>query len=197
MKSDEAILEIVKKSQGNSVYISSLGRTSELLFRISPNNTLFVDSMGDVTSLAIGVAISFPHTSVYSFDTDGSFLMGMTVVQFLADYRDRLNNLHVIIFDNGVYESGGGLKSRKTDFDWELFGLSWNLKIEIIKSMEELKCKLNSKDNSIRILVLSIDTVQDVVKLTKTIDGVESKYRFIRHLEEIGKTKILSPSVKA
>lgn len=74
-------------------------------------------SMGLVSSIGLGVAISQPHVKVICIDGDGSFLMNLGGICAIGYWK--APNLIHIIFDNGVYFSTGGMKTYSSTIDFE------------------------------------------------------------------------------
>ena len=67
---------------------------------------LVPSSMGQATSLGLGIALARPDRKVVVANGDGSMLMNLgSLVTMTAQAPP---NLTVIVFDNGVYEVTGG-----------------------------------------------------------------------------------------
>jgi len=199
MNTQEAV-EIIKMSiPKKTSIISSLGRTSEIVFHFFPANTLFVDSMGDVSSLACGISLGVGKTNpVVVFDTDGSHLMGLNLLPTLSFLQNRLSNLMVIVFDNGIYESAGGIESRLVNLDWKVLGEAWKIKIDVANNKLQLKNYLKDVFKSFLYIIVKVNN-QDcpIYKVQKSLDGIESKYIFSRHLERVLGKLLLKPAIKA
>lgn len=178
--------------------VCSLGRTAQSVYNFFPNETLFLDSMGDVISTGCGVALGCKTKPVLAIDTDGSFLMGVTILSTLAAKRNELNNFTILVLNNNIYESGGGLRSTEIEPNWKLLGEAWELDILEISSLEELKRSLeDSNFMKFRFIFLNIDNENEPqVDSTKNIDGIESKYLFVRNLEFVLNRVILKPCLK-
>ncbi len=177
--------------------ISSLGRTSEEVYKIYPNQTLFLDSMGDVISIACGVSLGINNHPVVAIDTDGSHLMGMTILPTLSQLKRDLMNLTILVLDNGLYESGGMLPSRYVDLDWKLYGLTWGIDIVIVDNVNDLQKYLMLDFRGLRYIVAKIINTSEQEPVKKTKDGIESKYLFTRFIESVLNKDILKPSIKS
>lgn len=181
-----------------TTFVASLGRTSEETFRRWPTSTLFIDSLGDVTTLAVGVALGLGHAHpVVALDTDGSHLFGLPALPTLSQLAAGLPNLMVVVLDNGIYESGGGLPSRDCSLDWELLGRAFGLPLRRVTSTPGLVDALRHAFKTFIYLVAEVNNSDALVPVEKTLDGIESKYQFVRHLESISGRQILRPALKA
>jgi len=70
------------------------------------NQVYLVGSMGCVTPMALGLALSRPDLNVVALDGDGAALMRMGVFATLGAYGPA--NLTHLLLDNGAHESTGG-----------------------------------------------------------------------------------------
>lgn len=197
MNTNEVLSVIKEMVPENTAFIVSLGRTSEEAFQLFPNQSLFLDSMGDVASIACGVALGLgPPHPVVALDTDGSHLMGMSLLPTLATVTPRVSNLLIVVIDNGIYESGGGLPSREGDLNWLSLGKAFGLEIVTVDTEKELLESLKGVFSRFIYLVARVENVSPIPITTKNIDGVESKYRFSRHLEKMSGRILIKPAVK-
>ncbi len=178
-------------------FVCSLGRTSDEAFGHFPTQTLFLDSMGDIVPLACGIALGLPGHPVVALDTDGSQLMGITCLAVVGALRNRLSNLLVIILDNHLYESAGNLPSRECEVDWPLLGQSFGVPITLVTSEEELTMAFGKAFSTLTYVVVQVNNFDAVPRARKTMDGIESRYVFIRHLERLTGGVLLRPSVKS
>lgn len=198
MNTREVLEVIAEHVSTNTVFITSLGRTSEEAFRLFPSQTLFLDSMGDVTNVACGVALGLEAAHpVVALDTDGSHLMGVSSLPTLAALIDRLSNLLLIVLDNSLYESGGGLPSRYIALDWLLLGRAYGMDCFIVDNKEQLLKALEDAFSRFLYLIIKIENTDNPPIPQKSLDGVESKYLFTRHIEKLLQKTILKPSVKS
>ncbi len=198
MNTREVLEIIAEQVPKDTAFIASLGRTSEETFRLFPDQTLFLDSMGDVTTVACGVALGLGATHpVVALDTDGSHLMGLSSLSTLATLVDRLPNLLLIVLDNGLYESGGGLPSRYTELDWQLLGQAYGMDCQVVNNKKQLLVSLQSVFSRFSYIITKIENTDNPPAAQKSLDGVEAKYRFSRHLERLLQKPLLRPSVKS
>jgi thiamine pyrophosphate-dependent acetolactate synthase large subunit-like protein len=153
--------------------------------------------MGDVMPLACGVALGLKIHPVIAIDTDGSQLLGLSALPTIGAMKHRLKNLLVVILDNRVYESAGSLPSRYCLLDWSRLGQAFGLNIRIVEAEEELMEALTSAFIELTFLVIQIDNTDSIPPTRKSLDGIESRYLFIRHLERLTDKILLRPSVKS
>lgn len=91
-----------------TVQLATTGKTGRELYEIedSDNNLYMVGSMGCVSSLGVGLALSRREIDVVVIDGDGSLLMRMGSLATNGYYRPE-NMLHILL-DNETHDSTGG-----------------------------------------------------------------------------------------
>ncbi len=102
-------LEALKKAAGDEpIYISTTGFSSRELYELgdTPNNLYMVGSMGCVSSLALGLALSRPDKKIIAIDGDGALVMRMGNIATNGYYAPK-NLLHILL-DNNCHDSTGG-----------------------------------------------------------------------------------------
>lgn len=116
MSREEAIEVILDHMPENTIYCATTGRaTRELFFlRERRNETkahdfLNVGSMGHVSSVALGIAMSKPGRHVVALDGDSAAIMHMGAMTMVS--KVNLPNFTHIILNNGAHESVGGQPS--------------------------------------------------------------------------------------
>lgn len=110
---EEAIRHIVSASKTDPI-VSTTGKASRELFEIREANReghgcdfLTVGSMGHSSSIALGIALQKPETTVWCIDGDGAVLMHMGSMAVLGNQKPK-NLIHVVI-NNGAHETVGGM----------------------------------------------------------------------------------------
>ncbi len=110
----EEIIRHIVKASGEDPIISTTGKASRELFEIRTGNGqehkydfLTVGSMGHSSSIALGVAINRPDTTVWCIDGDGAVLMHMGALAVIG--ANRPSNLIHIVINNGAHETVGGM----------------------------------------------------------------------------------------
>jgi thiamine pyrophosphate-dependent acetolactate synthase large subunit-like protein len=159
------------------------------------DNTCFLTGMDTVSATAFGLALALPHRRVVSLDTDGSQLMSASLLGTLGN--ERPPNLTIIVFDNGAYESIGGLKTHthgRTDLARmaEAAGCPHAVTVRDVDAFSRTAERLLN-DHEYGYLVAKIAAKAEhqwPKDKQKTTDGVEEKYRFLRHIERLEGVRI-------
>jgi phosphonopyruvate decarboxylase len=109
---------IANTPKDSTVVLASTGFCGRELYAIDDreNQLYLVGSMGCVTPMALGLALSRPDLTVVALDGDGAALMRMGAFATLGAYGP--SNLVHVLLDNGAHESTGGQAtvSREVDF---------------------------------------------------------------------------------
>ncbi len=103
------VLEVLSKSTSpNTILLATTGKTGRELFEVKdkPSNLYMVGSMGCISSLGLGLALSQPRKKIIIIDGDGSLLMRMGAMPTIAYYQP--NNLLHLLLDNNSHDSTGG-----------------------------------------------------------------------------------------
>jgi phosphonopyruvate decarboxylase len=92
----------------DTIVLASTGYCGRELYALAdrPNHFYMVGSMGCVTALALGLALSRPQLRVVAVDGDGAALMRMGTFASIGAYAP--HNLWHLLLDNGVHDSTGG-----------------------------------------------------------------------------------------
>ena len=90
------------------VVVSNLGQASLDLQQIAdrPLNCYTYGSMGQCSSIALGIALARPDVRVVCLDGDGSLLMNLGSLCTIATEAPK--NYALVIWDNEVHETTGG-----------------------------------------------------------------------------------------
>jgi sulfopyruvate decarboxylase subunit beta len=159
------------------------------------DNTCFLTGMDTVSATAFGLAVALPHRRVVSLDTDGSQLMSASLLGTLGN--ELPPNLTIVVFDNGAYESIGGLKthtSGRTDLAKmaEAAGCPHAVTVRDVDTFSRTAERLLN-DNEYGYIVAKTAAKaahQWPKEKQKTTDGVEEKYRFLRYVERLEGVRI-------
>ncbi|MFO8017448.1 MAG: thiamine pyrophosphate-dependent enzyme, partial [Promethearchaeia archaeon] len=134
------ILEEISKAITNQLIICNIGIPSKELYAINDRekNFYMLGSMGMVSSIAFGLAISQPEKQVWSIDGDGSSLMNLGTLCTIGSNLP--SNLTIITIDNGAYGSTGNQSTytqKNTDLAHIAKGAGFK-EINVIKKKEEI-----------------------------------------------------------
>ncbi|GAB3057066.1 thiamine pyrophosphate-dependent enzyme [Micromonospora schwarzwaldensis] len=193
MRTSEFIAALLDRLPPDSLLVSALGRTSEELYRLAAHRTLVTDTMGDVAALSTGLAIGARPLPVAGVDTDGSFLMNLSVLTALGARLPGLDNHTLVIVDNARYESAGGMPSRLVQLDWhKLFG-AVGLTVASVHAPSDLPERLPTPG----VVVVGHVTNDDPApSATKPVDGVESAYLIEKYIAHRRGVAYRRPAVK-
>jgi thiamine pyrophosphate-dependent acetolactate synthase large subunit-like protein len=154
------------------------------------DNTCFLTGMDTVSATALGLAVALPHRRVVALETDGSMLMSASTLCTLGN--ELPPNLTVIVFDNGSYESIGGLPTHtrgRTDLAKMAEGagcLNCFTAGEVGAFTRAVGKTLT--DNEFGFIVAKTERKAAHTwppEKQKHTDGVEEKYRFLRYVERL------------
>lgn len=113
MTREQALNVIVDRVSGDTVFISTTGKTSRELFEIreqrgQAHGTDFytVGSMGCASSIAFGVGLAESQKNVFILDGDGAALMQLGTMATAGHYRNP--RIKHVLLDNNAHESTGG-----------------------------------------------------------------------------------------
>jgi sulfopyruvate decarboxylase subunit beta len=192
MKRVDALLALSSVITSDDLFIAALGATRNDWWNVCQQgaaNTMFLSGMGTVSPAALGLAIALPHRRVVSLDTDGSMLMNASAMCTLGS--ELVPNLTVMVLDNGVYESIGVLPthtSGRTDLAKmaEGAGCVNCMTVTDVEALS-LEAKRLLNDDQFGFLVARIEPGihKWPTDSQKTSDGMEDKYRFLRHIEQM------------
>jgi len=126
----EALAALRVERREDDVVISAMGAAREwMTLGTHPLDWVFVpSSMGQATSLGLGLALAQPQRRIIVLNGDGSTLMNLgSLVTITAEQPA---NLVIVTFDNGVYEitgaqpTPGGVAGRKAGDRVDYLGLA-------------------------------------------------------------------------
>lgn len=102
----------------NTLLLATTGVTGRELFELGHESNQFymVGSMGCISSVALGLAITRPDKKVIAIDGDGSLLMRMGSLATNGYYSP--DNLYHLLLDNASHESTGGQKTVSDNIDF-------------------------------------------------------------------------------
>jgi len=104
----QVLKSINRFSGADTVLLATTGKTGRELYEVEdrPGNLYMVGSMGCISSLGLGLALTKPRKKVIAIDGDGALIMRMGSLATNAYYHPD-NLLHILI-DNNAYDSTGG-----------------------------------------------------------------------------------------
>lgn len=159
------------------------------------DNTCFLTGMNTVSATALGLAVALPHRRIVALETDGSMLMSAST---LCTFGNELPpNMSVVVFDNGVYESIGGLPtvtSGRTDLA-KMAQAAGCLNCSTVTDVDAFarhaeEALTDGEFGFIVAKTAKAATHRWTKEQQKHTDGVEEKYRFLRYVERLEKIRI-------
>jgi phosphonopyruvate decarboxylase len=104
--------------QPHDIVLATTGYTGRELYGLGDHENQFylVGSMGCVSSLGLGLALTCPERRIVVVDGDGAALMRLSAFATIGYERPR-NLLHILL-DNGIHESTGGQSTVSHSIDF-------------------------------------------------------------------------------
>ncbi len=141
--------EMIKLVQSNTVQedilLATTGYAGRELYALGDkNNQLYqVGSMGCVSSIGLGIALSQPKRRVIVVDGDGAALMRLGALATIGYERPR-NLLHILL-DNQVHESTGGQSTVSSSVDFCAIAAACGYeKVAFATTLDEVKEEIDS-----------------------------------------------------
>lgn len=189
MSREEIISHIVRVS-GTDPVVSTTGKASRELFEIREARNdghqydfLTVGSMGHSSSIALGVAVNKPGTTVWCIDGDGACLMHMGAMAVIGSNSPK-NLIHIVI-NNGAHETVGGMPTVASEIDLVKIALACGYKHAVcVKKFDDLDAALNEAKISDELCFIeakcAIGARENLGRPTTT--AVENKNNFMNYL---------------
>ena len=197
MKRYELLKELAKLVTDQDLVITSIGGVKPEWYSLMPGNgTMFADLLGCATPFSLGVALNLPHRRVVALDTDGGMLFNLGALCTVG--KESPPNLTIIVFDNEHYEGVVGCPPTHTSGRMDLAGMASAAGIPCAATVKSLESFVQSattmlSDNKTGLIVAKIEpgVFKDIPPdRVKQSDGIEDKYRFLRHIEQLEKISI-------
>jgi sulfopyruvate decarboxylase subunit beta len=197
MKRYELLKELAKLVTDQDLVITSIGGVKPEWYSLMPGNgTMFADLLGCATPFSLGVALNLPHRRVVALDTDGGMLFNLGALCTVG--KESPPNLTIIVFDNEHYEGVVGCPPTHTSGRVDLAGMASAAGIPSTATVKSLENFVQSattmlSDNKTGLIVAKIEpgVFKDIPpERVKQSDGIEDKYRFLRHIEQLEKISI-------
>ena len=192
MKREEIIRHITAVS-GDDPIISTTGKASRELFEIRTagasghaRDFLTVGSMGHASSIALGVALNKPDTTVWCVDGDGAALMHMGAMAVIGK-TNPANLIHIVI-NNEAHETVGGMPTAASAANIAAVAEACGYASAVcVSSFEELDQALNEakerKQLSLIEVKCAIGARADLGRPTTT--ALENKENFMAYLKTL------------
>lgn len=144
-----ALTTISKYKDRKTVLLATTGKTGRELYEIedSEHNLYMVGSLGCISSLGLGLALTKKDRQIIVIDGDGSLLMRMGSMATSAHYNPT-NMLHILL-DNNSHDSTGGQSTVSHHVDFVSVAASCGYGNAVhIHNLDELKANISKwKEN--------------------------------------------------
>jgi sulfopyruvate decarboxylase subunit beta len=192
-------LEILAPMITDELVVTSIGRVNIEWRRLTEprESNLCGVYMGGGAAIGLGMALSLPHRRVIVIDGDGSILMALTIL--LAIGHKKPPNLVVIVGDNEAYEQTRSVPTfTATGTDLGAIARGAGIeRVSKVSTVEEFRKAINSAyaNPGPAFIWMKMDG-EDIVGegLLISMDQVENKYRFVRHVEQTEGVEVLKPT---
>jgi sulfopyruvate decarboxylase subunit beta len=197
MKRYELLKELAKLVTDQDLVVTSIGGVKPEWYSLMPGNgTMFADLLGCATPFSLGVALNLPHRRVIALDTDGGMLFNLGALCTVG--KESPPNLTIIVLDNERYEGVVGGPPTHTSGRVDLEGMASAAGIPCTATAKTIENFVQSaatmmSDNKTGLMVAKIEpgVFKDIPpERVKESDGIEDKYRFLRHIEQLEKISI-------
>jgi thiamine pyrophosphate-dependent acetolactate synthase large subunit-like protein len=197
MKRYDLLKELAHLVTEEDLVVTSIGGVKPEWYSLMPGNgTMFADLLGCATPFALGVALNLPHRRVVALDTDGGMLFNLGALCTVS--KESPGNLTVIVLDNERYEGVVGCPPTHTSGGIDLERMAAGAGIPRTATAASLNDFVKSaammlSDSQVGLLVAKIEPglFKDIpLDRVKESDGIEDKYRFMRHIEKLEKISI-------
>jgi len=161
IKTRLSVLERLNQlKNNNTVLLATTGKTGRELYEIGDNEQHFymVGSMGCVSSIGLGLAMSKPNKDIVAIDGDGALLMRMGSLATNAYYYP-VNMLHILL-DNNCHDSTGGQQTLSHNVDFVAVAADCGYARSIyIHSLDELALEFKKwqSDKALTFFYLKIE----------------------------------------
>jgi thiamine pyrophosphate-dependent acetolactate synthase large subunit-like protein len=144
-----------------------------------------------VQSIALGLALALPKRQVLAIDGDGALLMNLCGLPTLA--REKPANLIYMVFDNGMYEASGLLRTATAEVT-DLIAVAKGAGISEAgwaSSPEDFKRKVleSMRQRRFAFIGAKVESGPEYVAAFRSlprfdVSEVESAYRMMRYIEK-------------
>jgi sulfopyruvate decarboxylase subunit beta len=178
----------------DDLVVVSLGGTGLEWNAVCPSDrNLFLVAMGCNTPVALGMALAMKHRRIILLETDGSLLLNMGALATLGNVAP--NNLRVFVMDNQGYERVRhdiSATRGRTDLAAVAHGCGIPQALTARTELEFADAaKAAMEGGSLSFVVAKVESgIADVAP--RPGDGVEDKFKFVRHVEKLEGKAILA-----
>jgi phosphonopyruvate decarboxylase len=150
-----ALTAISKYKDRKTVLLATTGKTGRELYEVedSDHNLYMVGSLGCISSIGLGLALTKKDKKIIVIDGDGSLLMRMGSMATTAHYNPT-NMLHILL-DNNSHDSTGGQSTVSHDVDFVSVAASCSYENSVyIHDISELQANISKWKENQRLTFL-------------------------------------------
>jgi sulfopyruvate decarboxylase subunit beta len=192
-------LQIVAEEMADALVITTVGGAAAEWNAIRPGDgNLRCRTLGLVSSIAMGLALTLPRRRIVGIDGDGALLMNACGLATLAWQSPA--NLTLLLFDNGIYEASG-LRPTATSAGADLIAMAQGAGVKNASwasSLDDYRNELRKakKRGALTLVGAKTESGADYFKTWSALPAfeyneVENLYRFMRHIEKIEGRRIV------
>lgn len=155
----EVLQTLVRHRDSRTLLLATTGYTGRELFEIedSAQHFYMVGSMGCISSLGLGLAMTQPEKKFICIDGDGALLMRMGALPMLGHYQPK-NLLHILL-DNGCHDSTGGQHTVSSSVNFALTAMAAGYPVvHTVQSLEELSNRITEWHQNPELTFLAVTT---------------------------------------
>lgn len=178
MVGDEIVVTTLSGTKAEWAVISGEDRETNLL----------LGSMGNVSAVGLGLALSLPDRRVIVLESDGSVLMDLSCLTVIG--CEQPSNLSIVVFDNELYSGTRISQPTATAFGTSLeamargAGIAGAVTVRDGESFErEARAALTTPGPHYIVAKVEEDPGGRALRPRLNLDHLENKYRFMRHVE--------------
>jgi thiamine pyrophosphate-dependent acetolactate synthase large subunit-like protein len=159
---------------------------------------IHISQLGCTVPLGIGLAMALPHRKVIALVSDGDILMELGALPSLG--KENPKNLVVFINDNETYQTVGGYPTM-THYKTDLSAMAKGAGVEYsvtVQKFDDFKKEVDEAlvtNDCARFIVMKTEA-KPYKTIFETIERAQTKYRFIKHIEETEGVKIFPSPVQ-
>lgn len=195
MKRYDCLQALAPYVTDEDLVVISLGGTGLEWHAVHPgDNNLFLVAMGCNLPVALGLAITLRHRRIVLLETDGSLLLNLGALATLGNLAPA--NLRMFVFDNQGYERvRHDISATKGRTDLAAVARGCGLtEASTVRTDEEFAAAARTAmtGQALSFVVAKVEPGIAAVP-GRPSDGLEERYRFVRHVERLEGKTILAP----
>jgi thiamine pyrophosphate-dependent acetolactate synthase large subunit-like protein len=187
----DACTRILAEKLTDEVVVTNLGQATLDMQKIAdrPLNCYTFGSMGQCSSVGLGIAVARPDVRVITLDGDGSLLMNLGQLCTVANEAPA--NLAIVVWDNEVHQTTGG-QPTATSMRSSLAGVARGAGIEKVlepQNEEEVSAAFDRMLSEEGPFFVQVKVDKGLADGQSNRDAIAYKLRFMRALGELSRSR--------